>query len=101
MNTQMTLTTTLLADLSANRPASPTTALGGWAVAAGAAMPVAAPAGFLRMAPISAPAGDTSVDFQIQKPKKDLQAVSGNGIDARRPHVEKYVPGIPPRGRPV
>jgi hypothetical protein len=42
-----------------------------------------------------------SVDFRIQKPQNDLQAVSGNGIDARRPHVEKYVPGIPPRGRPV
>jgi hypothetical protein len=69
------------------------------------AVAMAAPAGLLGKAPIAASAAETSVDFRIQKPKGDvrtrIQAVPAVGIDARRVHLNKYIPGIPPRGRPV
>jgi hypothetical protein len=103
-STHVTLTTTApVVAMPVNWPASRTSALGGGAVAVGTAVPTAAPAGFLRKAPVGAVAGDKSVDFRIQDTKvavrTDGPAVTG--INARRSHIEKYVPGIPPRGRPV
>jgi hypothetical protein len=102
----MTLTTTaLVAAVPVNRPSSPATALVGCPAAVGTAVTGASPARFLRTAPIGVRAGETSVDFWTGKPKgdvrTDVQAVTGAGTDARRTHIEKYVPGIPPRGRPV
>jgi hypothetical protein len=97
-STQMTLTTTAPGvAMPMNRTASLTTAFGGWAGPVGTALPAASPAGLLRVAPISALAGDISVDFRTN----GVKVLSGIGISARRPHIEKYVPGIPPRGRPV
>jgi hypothetical protein len=99
-STHLTLTATApVVVMPVNWPASRTSALGGGAVAVGTAVP----AGFLRKTPVGALAGDKSVDFRIQDTKvavrTDGPAVTG--INARRSHIEKYVPGIPPRGRPV
>jgi hypothetical protein len=94
-----------VAAMPVTRSAALTTAAGRRAGVAATAVPAAVNADFLRKAPISAVAGETSVGARIRKPIADVrtrvQAVTGVGIETRLSHVEKYVPGIPPRGRPV